>query len=127
MEEDGGVEMRPVRRFAAITFSIAIILAAIIWWTFSVEIILAWLFGITLVTFLTYGFDKAVAGSGRTRVPEKVLLALSFAGGSLGAFLGRSLFRHKTVKASFRAKLWLVVGFQAFLVFIYIMWVEAKQ
>lgn len=118
--------MRPVRRFGVITFSIAIVLAALIWWTFSFDVVLAWMIGITLVTFITYGFDKAIAGSNRTRVPEKVLLALSFAGGTIGAFVGRSLFRHKTVKASFRAKLWLVVGFQVFLLFVYIVWVEAK-
>ncbi len=104
----------------------AIILAAVIWWYFSFDVVLSWLLAITLVAFLTYGYDKAIAGSERTRVPEKVLLALTFAGGTLGAFAGRSLFRHKTIKASFRAQLWLVVGFQVLLVLVYIVWVEPK-
>ena len=118
--------MRPIRRFGTLTFSIAIILAAVIWWYFSIDIVLTWLIVITLVAFLTYGYDKAIAGSDRTRVPEKVLLALTLAGGTIGAFAGRSFFRHKTVKASFRAKLWLVVGFQVLLVLVYIIWVEPK-
>lgn len=122
----GAVAMGPVRRFGTITFSIAIILATVIWWYFSFDVVLSWLIVITLVAFLTYGYDKAIAGSDRTRVPEKVLLALTLAGGTIGAFVGRSLFRHKTVKASFRAKLWLVVGFQVLLVFVYIVWVEPK-
>ena len=126
MEEDGAVEMEPIRRFGSITFSVAIIMAAVIWWYFSFDVVLSWLIAITLVTFLTYGYDKTIAGSGRMRVPEKVLLALTFAGGTVGAFVGRSLFRHKTTKASFRAQLWLVVGFQVFLVLVYIVWVEPK-
>ncbi len=126
MEEDGAVEMKPVRRFGTITFSMTIILTAVIWWYFSFDVVLSWLIAITLVAFLTYGYDKTIAGSGRMRVPEKVLLALTFAGGTLGAFAGRSLFRHKTIKASFRAQLWLVVGFQVFLVLVYIVWVEPK-
>jgi uncharacterized membrane protein YsdA (DUF1294 family) len=126
VEEGGAVEMEPVRRFGSITFSMAIILAAVIWWYFSFDVVLSWLIAITLVAFLTYGYDKTIAGSERTRVPEKVLLALTFAGGTLGAFVGRSLFRHKTIKASFRVQLWLVVGFQVLLVLVYIVWVEPK-
>jgi len=126
LNPEGAVKMGPARRFGVITFSVAIILAVIIWWYFSIDFVLSWLIAITLVTFLTYGYDKAIAGSSRTRVPEKVLLALTFAGGTIGAFVGRALFRHKTVKASFRAQLWLVVGFQVFLMFVYIVWVEPK-
>ncbi len=126
MEEDGAVEMEPVRRFGMITFSVALLLAAVIWWYFSFDVVLSWLIAITLVTFLTYGYDKTIAGSSRMRVPEKVLLALTFAGGTLGAFVGRSLFRHKTIKASFRVQLWWVVGFQVLLVLVYIVWVEPK-
>jgi len=99
--------MGPVKRFGVITFSVAIILAAVIWWRFSFDFVLSWLIAITLVAFLTYGYE-------------------TFAGGTIGAFVGRALFRHKTVKASFRAQLWLVVGFQLFLVFVYVMWFEPK-
>ena len=81
---------------------------------------------ITLVVFLAYGYDKAIAGSERTRVPEKVLLALTFAGGTIGTFLGSSLFRHKTRKASYRTQLWLVVGAQVILLIIFLVWVRPK-
>lgn len=124
MEEEGAFKFEPVRYFGMMTLSIAIILAAVIWWYFSFDFVLSWLIAITLVAFLTYGYDKAIAGSGRTRVPERVLLALTFAGGTIGAFVGRALFRHKTVKVSFRTKLLLVVGIQAILLLVYIVWVE---
>ena len=73
----------------------------------------AWLATITGVTFLTYGYDKLVAGTGATRVPEKVLLALAFAGGTVGALLGMRLFHHKTSKESFLERFGLVVAVQA--------------
>ena len=60
------------------------------------------------VTFLTYGLDKLLARKGTLRVPERVLLGLAFAGGAPAAWLAMVLFRHKTVKTSFRVKFWLL-------------------
>jgi uncharacterized membrane protein YsdA (DUF1294 family) len=98
----------------------------VLWQTFSLDLILSWLIAITLVAFLAHGYDKAIAGSDRTRVPEKVLLALTFAGGTIGTFLARSFFRHKTRKASYRAQLRLVVGAQVILLIIFLVWVRPK-
>ena len=65
-----------------------------------------------------------VAGTGRTRVPESILLALTFAGGTVSALLGRWLFHHKTVKGSFRLKFWLVVALQIALLAAYYFWLR---
>ena len=119
---EGVIKSGPVRTFGILTFSFAMIVSAVIWWYFSIDVVLSWLIAISLVAFLTYGYDKAISGSERTRVPEVVLLALTFAGGTIGSFLGRAFFRHKTLKASFRAHLWLVVGVQAILLIVYIAW-----
>ncbi len=73
------------------------------------DLLVSWFVSITLATWLVFGFDKAISGSKWTRVPETVLLVLTFAGGTLGAIIGRSMFRHKTVKPSFRRKFWLTV------------------
>ncbi|MBU0755738.1 MAG: DUF1294 domain-containing protein [Planctomycetes bacterium] len=81
--------------------------------------VFAWLITLTVVTFFTYGYDKAVAGSRYSRVPEKVLLLLVFLGGTLGAVLGMGLFRHKTIKGSFRIKFWLVSAVQVILLATY--------
>jgi uncharacterized membrane protein YsdA (DUF1294 family) len=40
--------------------------------------------------------DKQKAKKNRWRIPEKVLLGISFIGGSLGGIIGMYLFRHKT-------------------------------
>ena len=119
--------MRPMRTFSAITFSIAILLAIAIEGYFSIGLLLSWLIAITFVTFLVYGYDKAIAGSDQMRVPERVLLALTFAGGTIGAVVGRSFFRHKTLKTSFRIQLWLIVLLQIILVLVYILWIDPRS
>ena len=56
---------------------------------------------VNAVTFLAFGLDKVRAESGQRRVREADLLALALVGGSLGAYAGRALFRHKTRKQPF--------------------------
>ena len=61
-----------------------------------IEIILIVILAVSLINFIVYGVDKLKAKSGAFRVPEKVLLGLSFLGGALGGILAMNLFRHKT-------------------------------
>jgi uncharacterized membrane protein YsdA (DUF1294 family) len=68
--------------------------------------------GINLATVLLYGYDKAVSGGTKLRVPENVLHLLAFLGGSPAALLSRTLFRHKTTKPSFRRTFWLILALQ---------------
>lgn len=61
-----------------------------------VKIILIVILAVSLINFIVYGVDKLKAKGGAYRVPEKVLLGLSFLGGALGGILAMNLFRHKT-------------------------------
>lgn len=74
---------------------------------------LAWWLALNVATVLVYGYDKAIAGSGRRRIPERTLLGLAVFGGSVGALLAMWMFRHKTAKRSFRSKVAVIVGLQA--------------
>ena len=56
---------------------------------------------INIVTWIAFGLDKWKAKSGKWRIPERTLLLLALAGGSLGALAGMIMFRHKTRKAKF--------------------------
>jgi len=71
------------------------------------DVVFAWLIAINIVTFVAFGYDKAVAPKGTLRVPETILLGLTLLGGSVGAVIARPLFRHKTQKLSFRLIFWL--------------------
>jgi uncharacterized membrane protein YsdA (DUF1294 family) len=90
------------------------------------HLLAAWLASVNLAAFGYYGFDKARAGSQGRRVPEVVLHGLAFLGGTLGAYLGMRLFRHKTVKSSFRLVFWWVAALQVMLVVAvaYRLWVH---
>lgn len=68
------------------------------WWAW-------WLAAWGLVTFLLYGYDKAQARRDGGRVPEVVLHAMALAGGVVGGWAGRAMFRHKTLHRSFTAVL----------------------
>jgi len=73
---------------------------------------LAWWLALNVATVLVYGYDKAIAGGPRRRIPERTLLALALLGGSPGALLAMGLFRHKTAKASFRRAMMVIVALQ---------------
>ena len=51
---------------------------------------------VNIAAYVTYGRDKHLAKAGKWRIPEKVLLSLSFFGGAAGALTAMQLFRHKT-------------------------------
>src|SRR5262245_40470500 len=75
-----------------------------------------WLVAVNVTTLGYYGHDKARARGGGRRVPEVVLHGLVVLGGTLGAYLGMRLFRHKTVKGRFRIVFWCIVFLQVMLV-----------
>lgn len=108
-----------IQRFAVITTGLAILLALLIWWISDLDGLLSWLVAINLVAFLTYGYDKVIAGSRRSRVPERVLLWLALILGSLGAWLGMQVFHHKTAKDSFQRRFWLVLLVQIGVIILY--------
>lgn len=60
-----------------------------------------YLIGINGISFLVYGLDKWKARNKKYRISEKMLLLLAAIGGSIGAYVGMQIFRHKTQKAKF--------------------------
>lgn len=59
-------------------------------------LLLVYLVGINLITFVVYGIDKVKAKRQRWRVRESTLILLALLGGSVGAALGMKVWRHKT-------------------------------
>ena len=74
--------------------------------------LLLFLGGMSLVTLTVYGLDKAKARARRWRIPESVLLLLSFFGGAAGGLLGMLIFRHKTRRWYFWAVNLAALGWQ---------------
>ena len=66
------------------------------------QIIVIYLIAINVLTFFIYGIDKYKAKKSKWRIPEATLLGLAAFGGSIGAWLGVVVFHHKTLHASFR-------------------------
>ena len=64
-------------------------------------ILVYYLFAVNTFAFILYGLDKSYARKNKRRIPEATLLFLAWIGGSIGAFLGMHIFRHKTQKRKF--------------------------
>jgi uncharacterized membrane protein YsdA (DUF1294 family) len=109
-----------VLRYSALTVALALVAYVLIKTQTSLDVLPAWLISINGVALLIYGYDKSIAGSESVemRVPEKVLLLLAFIGGTVGAWIGMQVFRHKTSKHSFQQQFWLVVLLQIVLIVI---------
>ena len=58
-------------------------------------------FTLNLLTFIIYGIDKLKAKKAKWRISEATLLLLAVIGGSIGAWLGLQVWRHKTQHKKF--------------------------
>lgn len=64
----------------------------------------------SLLAFVLFGLDKRRAVRDKPRVSERTLHILSVLGGWPGAHMARILFRHKTLKMSFRLVFLVIVA-----------------
>jgi uncharacterized membrane protein YsdA (DUF1294 family)/cold shock CspA family protein len=93
--------------FAIPAFFVVFALTALIW---KVPSWVAGLYlGASLVCFVFYAMDKSAATTESWRISEDTLLALGLVGGWPGAIVAQQVLRHKSNKASFRAKFWATV------------------
>jgi uncharacterized membrane protein YsdA (DUF1294 family) len=66
------------------------------------SILLFFIIGINVITFVVYGIDKLKAKKGKWRIPEATLLLLAIVGGSMGAWCGMKVWHHKTLHKKFK-------------------------
>lgn len=69
-------------------------------------LIVALYFGMSLVAYVLYAWDKVSARGGRWRTQESTLLMAGLLGGWPGALIAQESLRHKTAKTSFQAAFW---------------------
>ena len=84
-------------------------------------ILLYYLIGINILTFLIYGIDKRKAQKGKWRIPENTLIWLAVVGGSIGALLGMYLLRHKTKHRKFTLGVPAILIIQAALAYFFLL------
>ncbi len=70
------------------------------------------LIAVNFLSFTAFGIDKARAEADAWRIPESTLLLLALLGGTLGAYAGRAMFRHKTRKQPFSGQLFAIAVLQ---------------
>ncbi|MBR2623014.1 MAG: DUF1294 domain-containing protein [Clostridia bacterium] len=86
----------------------------------ALKIYLVFLAVMSVIAFFVYAADKSKAKKKAWRIPEKILLSLSFFGGAFGGYLAMQLARHKTKKWYFHLINWLGLIWQVcLLVYLY--------
>jgi uncharacterized membrane protein YsdA (DUF1294 family) len=69
------------------------------------------------LTFLITAYDKRLAVKNKKRISEKTLLSFVVFGGTIGAALAMTIFRHKTSKKSYVLKFMGILFFQVLILF----------
>lgn len=116
--------LSPYRLFLAVGLLFTALGTLVAHWGLNSSWFWSYLAAINLVTLCLYGFDKRQASDGKLRVPERVLHLHALIGGTPGALVAQRLFRHKTVKGSFRAWFWGLLVLQVILIAV---WLYARQ
>lgn len=75
--------------------------------------VVAYLMVINGFSLALFALDKRRAAHRQRRIPEKSLLFTALIGGTVGAYWGRKLFRHKTRKQPFSMRLHMIATLQA--------------
>ena len=83
------------------------------------HLILLYLVIINATGFLLMLADKLKAKRGAWRIPEKTLLGVAAAGGSIGSLAGMYCFRHKTKHFQFTLGIPLILAVQAGLILLF--------
>ena len=68
---------------------------------------------LNICSFVVYGIDKSRAQKGQYRISEKTLIILAAAGGSIGAWIGMWVYRHKTKHIKFYIGIPIIILLQA--------------
>lgn len=75
-----------------------------------------YIIAVNLVTFVTYGIDKYKSIKRKGRISEATLLTMAVIGGSIGAWTGMKVWRHKTMHKKFTIGIPIVFVIHLFIV-----------
>jgi uncharacterized membrane protein YsdA (DUF1294 family) len=90
-----------IARVVAGALVAGVVLAGVLVAATGLPVVVAYVLGFGLITFLTYGYDKFRAVRQGRRVPNAALRWLAVLGGAAGGVAGMLVWRHKINHASF--------------------------
>ena len=81
------------------------------------NILIFYFFIINLIGYFLMYLDKEKAKKNKWRIKESTFFIIAILGGSVGAFLGMKVFRHKTKHLKFSIGLPLIIIVQVFIIY----------
>jgi len=95
--------MNPYIKYTLLIIIGVVIITGGLHFGLKANLLIGYIVAINAITFLTFWYDKSIAGGeGKMRVPEVVLHTLSFAGGPFASLFAQKTLRHKTQKLKFQ-------------------------
>jgi len=82
------------------------------------QTLILYFIAINILAFILFGADKIKSVHKKQRIRERTLYILALVGGSAGALIAMSFFRHKTKKLSFQAIMAVILTLHILLVYI---------
>ena len=113
----------PKKYYSLLAILLLLCLMALLWYL-KVNLLVAYLMSISIITIFFYGYDKNRAIKNKGRIPEVVLHLLALLGGSPGALLGQKVFGHKTKKWKYRVVFILIMILQVVGVVVYLQYTK---
>lgn len=88
----------------------------------EMSMLLLYILGVNLISFVLMGIDKRKAEKKKFRIPERTFWIVSLLGGALGSLIGMNYFRHKTKHTSFKVGIPLLLLVNIGLIFLAFSW-----
>ncbi len=104
--------VNPYLFFGLYGLVVSAVCAAVGLFFFGLTLLYAGFIGVNLGGFFLVGLDKWLARAADLRAPERVIIGLALAGGSVGVFIALHVFRHKTRKPWIQASIILILFLQ---------------
>jgi uncharacterized membrane protein YsdA (DUF1294 family) len=86
---------------------------------FFMKLLPLYLLTVNAAAFLLMLIDKQKAKKDKWRIPEATLMGFAVFGGSIGAWLGMQIFRHKTRHKKFVLGIPFIIGVQVMICVFY--------
>lgn len=107
-----GVKLNPYQKFIILSSLFFVAVFSLTYFIFDISAVIGYFLSINMVGLLLFFYDKKIAGRKNTRIPERVLHAVTALGASISTTIAMIAFRHKTQKSSFLMTHWVIIVFQ---------------
>ncbi len=116
----GSVPIKPFNLYLTISLILSFITFGMLTFHYQWGWMISYLISVNVTVGIGIAYDKLAARLNILRVPEFLLLLYTLLGGTPFAYLFQQVFRHKTIKKSYRLSFWIIIILQCIILALWI-------